>query len=204
MRILKKKIELAKQLRLAKQHLTTKLAESLPEPAFEPSARTLRSNNKVQASTNNITSPVRGLTSCKNIMKNYSRAMVNFAISDLALPYLADSFVKHGLEKDDFNRVLNSQKASIHCIKSMRALLLVQSHDTKETVAFKTIFQEICEVFLKHFSVNWIFNSKISDKIVHLKYRFKILRRVQNPEQFTYLESFSKKGKMSPSQRNSF
>ena len=54
----------------------------------------------------------------------------------------------------------------------------------------KRVFKAIGIIFIRDFTVNWVYNSKIADKLTHLKYRFKMLRRVQNPEFFTYLEDF--------------
>ncbi len=67
-----------------------------------------------------------------------------------------------------------------------------ENRDSREMKAFKPMFQYVCEVFLKYFCVNWVFHSKVEDKVKHLKYRGKILRRIQNPELFTYLEEFKK------------
>jgi len=131
----------------------------------------------------------KGSTSCKNIMKNYSKAMVAFALSDKALPYLANA----EMELNEFREILEARKKDIHCIQSLRGLLLIEKEDSYKTKSFKKAFKKVCLVFLKFFSVNWIFHSKISDKMMHLKYRGKMLRRVQAPEYFTYLEGFSKK-----------
>jgi len=126
-----------------------------------------------------------------NIMKNYARAMVNFALSPMALSYLNRLIQSVPMTLNTFIEVLDGRKEKIHCIKSLREMLLIESHDSKQTAAFKKVFQGICEVFLKFFCVNWIYNSKVSDKTKHLKYRSKILRRVQSPQYFTYLEDFS-------------
>jgi len=135
----------------------------------------------------------KGSTSCKNIMKNYSRALVNFALSDMALTYLTSRLARENLQLNEFKLILNKNKEKVNCIKSLRDLLLIEGSDNQQMIGFKRIFQEICEIFLKFFSANWIFNSKVVDKKAHLNYRFKILRRIRNPVHFTYLESFSQK-----------
>lgn len=127
---------------------------------------------------------------CKNVMKNYSRALVNFAISELAVPYLEKSLQYHQLDLHTFQSILASQKEKINCIKNLRELLIIKETDNKEMAAVKTVFKGICEVFLRLFSVNWIYHSKVGNRKAHLTYRFKILRRIKNPECFTYLESF--------------
>jgi len=69
-------------------------------------------------------------------------------------------------------------------------MLPVGNEVSEEELNLKKVFQEICIIFLKFFCVNWLYNSKISEKIAHLKYRFKLLRRVRNPQYFTYLKDF--------------
>ena len=128
-----------------------------------------------------------------NIMKNYCRALVNFGVSSLARPYLASEAETIGISYGKFLQILGSKKKNINCIKGLRGLLLQERRDTMNTKAFKTMFQRSCEVFLKYFCVNWIFNSKVDNKIKHLNYRYKILRRVRNPEHFTYLEDFGRR-----------
>jgi len=128
-----------------------------------------------------------------NIMKNYCRAFVNFALSDLANPYLAHRSQESTLSTQRFRQILENKKKKVNCIKSLRGLLLHDKKESKEMEAFKEEFQKLCEVFLKYFCVNWIFHSKVSDRIKHLQYRGKMLRRIQNPEFFTYLEEFGKR-----------
>jgi len=66
--------------------------------------------------------------------------------------------------------------------------LLPEKNENPMITKFKRLFQVISEIFIKYFSVNWIFDSKVQYKQAHLKFRFKILRRIQNPELFTYLQ----------------
>jgi len=130
-----------------------------------------------------------------NVMKNYCRAFFNFGISSMVDPYLVCPEEGESLSPEVFKRILNSKKAKLNCIKTLRSLLLHDNRDSKEMRVFKIVFQRVCLVFLKFFCANWIFNSKVADKMKHLKYRGKMLRRVQNPQYFTYLEDFTKKEK---------
>lgn len=188
MRILKKKIASAEQFR--KEHEREKY-QDMPRPTREKYSLRNRSNHHNSMEGNGWIFPSsKGPATCKNVMKNYSRAFVNFAISDLATPYLTEFLQEEAFNIDAFRKILNEQKEKINCIKNLRELLLVNEDDTSEILAFKAAFKSICEVFIKYFSVNWIYNSKVGDKRAHLSYRFKILRRVQQPEYFTYLESF--------------
>jgi len=130
-----------------------------------------------------------------NVMKNYARAMVNFSLSALADPYLERMKEKYVLNSGEFKKTLRGYKAKVNCIKHLRQVLLVVDDDSEEMKTFKRVFQELCIVFVKYFSVNWIYHGKMFERNKYLQYRGKMLRRVQNPEYFTYLESFVEKNK---------
>ena len=131
--------------------------------------------------------------SSNNIMKNYCRGIVNFARSPMALPYLLPLLKTHKLELGTFKDFIKLKKTKINCIKKLREILLISPNDKDEIIAIKVIFREITIIFLKFFAPNWIYSSQISDKYSHLKYRFKILRRVRNPLYFTYLQGYDLK-----------
>jgi len=73
--------------------------------------------------------------------------------------------------------------------------LLVTSEDSAEVAAYKRVFQGLSIIFVKFFSVNWIFSGKLFNKLAHLQCRLKILRRIKNPEHFTYFKGFVKETK---------
>ncbi len=131
----------------------------------------------------------------KNIVKNYGKAICTFATQPLANPYLYEIVGKYGLSVADFVGYINSIKESIDGLYKFRSILMINKEDDKDLVAKKKIFVEISEVFIKYFSVNWIFHSKVFHKTAHLKFRFKMLRRIQNPELFTYLKHAERKGR---------
>ena len=127
--------------------------------------------------------------SANNIVKNYSRALVNFALAKVAKPYLKLILNEKGLTFLEFQHFIDYDRRKVNCIKSLRNKLLITIKDCDTIVKCKNAFQNISVIFIKMFSVNWIYNSKISDKRTHLMCRFKILSRIKNPEYFTYLES---------------
>jgi len=130
----------------------------------------------------------------KNIIKNYARAMLNFALSTISFPYLEILMKREkGLSIEGFQAFLDEKKDEITSIRKLRGLLLVTEDDGEAVSGCKRVFKELCLIFIRDFSVNWIYHSKVSDKLTHVKYRFKILRRVQCPVYFTYLESFHSK-----------
>ena len=135
-------------------------------------------------------SPKNPLTG-DNIMKNYGRAMTNFALSTMARHYLDQILDRLGLDLPAFQKYIQDRRKSANCIKKLREMLPLESQVNPPDYPFKQAFQEICIKFLKFFCVNWLYSSKIAEKVTHLKYRFKILRRVKNPMFFTYLKDFT-------------
>jgi len=124
-------------------------------------------------------------------MKNYGRAMTNFAISTTAKTFLRPILERLQIELPAFHKYIEERKKSANCIKKLRQMLPFDHEVNTPEYSFKKAFQEICIKFLKFFCVNWLYNSKISEKITHLKYRFKILRRIRDPQFFTYLKDFN-------------
>ena len=124
----------------------------------------------------------------KTIVKNYGKAIASFAASKVALPYLTPILDQENVKLAEFVEYISKAKETIEGIDTFRNLLLVKENDNKKLVAFKTVFQNIAETFIKYFSVNWIFSGRMMNKKVHLMFRFKMLRRIQNPELFTYLK----------------
>ena len=128
----------------------------------------------------------------KNIAKNYGKAIASFAGSDLVVPYLQNITISEPCTLSEFIGFVRTNKDVIQGIDSFRAMLLPSDEDDIKQAAFKRIFQKVSEIFIKYFSVNWICHGKMKDKETYLKFRFKILRRIQNPTLFTYVKKSKK------------
>jgi hypothetical protein len=132
--------------------------------------------------------------STKNIVKNYGRAITSFVLSPLAQPYL-EEIVKRDYNEvciDKFLKYVYERRSDLDCMERLKRILTIVESDPHEEAFYKVLFKKIAEIFIKYFSVNWIFNSKLTYKQAHLDFRFKMLRRLQNPELFTYMKSFKK------------
>lgn len=120
-------------------------------------------------------------TTYKDILKNYYRMFTNFASSALALPYLEPLLQNNQLQLDKFLQFITLHKGTVNEITNVRSLLInITETDSQELITMKIMFHQINVVFLKLFCVDWVFNSKIVDKVVHLSYRLKLLRRIKN------------------------
>ena len=177
MRFLKNKIALATHLQNTKQ----------PQDLKGESKESERKKRK-KIPGSSFTSETSRAT--KNIVKNYGKALCAFASSKLARPYIDAVIAKKGYEgvnKQKFMEQMKEKKETTNSMESLRRLLMESSEDNEEDVMFKTIFKEVSIIFMKYFSVNWIYSGKLVHKNAHLKFRFKMLRRIKNPEFFTYL-----------------
>jgi len=131
----------------------------------------------------------------KNIVKNYGKQLCSFSSSLIAVPYIESVIEKNlfqHIKIAAFQEFIKEKKEGINSIDSLRKLLVPEQEDSDELKAFKTIFKQVSIIFLKYFSVNWIYGGKLTHKNSHLQFRFKMLRRVQNAEHFTYLKASAK------------
>jgi len=195
MRFLKNKIALANAL------LASRVSDSpRGTPATTDSSQSPRSfhsddlelakispTNRKRAPMLKVNSPPEKPRETKNIVKNFGKAISNFAMSEISAPYLDPILEKEGVKLQDFIAYINKTKSNIDGLFRFRALLIPLKEDTEEISAIKRVYRAIGEVFIKYFSVNWIFHGRIQYKEAHLKSRYKMLRRIQHPELFTYL-----------------
>ena len=201
MRFLKKKIAQAEAARIKAIKAVYKLhksASSDPSLSFLSSHSPSDSNSKKRTRIEGFSFTSKASRATKNIVKNYGKAICKFIASPLALPYLDTFLDKENASERGFLAFVNNARPSIDGLYHFRSVLLEDEKDDLETAAYKKIFKELSEVFIKFFSVNWIFDSKVVHKEAHLKFRFKMLRRIKSPELFTYLKSSkenSKKGR---------
>lgn len=152
------------------------------------SASTTYSESALPSSLEFAKNSTKSINSAKNIVKNYGRAFASFALSSLSEPYLPKFLDENFLSVDDFREFVTINKDSIDGISTLRDMLLIKKDNTEVVKRCKKVFMEVAVIFIKFFSVNWIFHSKVYNKDAHLKFRFKMLRRVKQPEFFTYLK----------------
>src|SRR4051794_2457375 len=95
--------------------------------------------------------------SVKNLIKNYGRAIVSFADSALSDPYLLDFSSKY---VEEFRTFIRKKKFAIVGVENFKSLILPSKLDNSRVMNFKMLFKQLAIVFIKYFSVNWIYNSK--------------------------------------------
>ena len=180
MRFLKKKIALARSFHADKAEGPKKTTTISEENDIQQQSIHPQSSPKIGSSSESY-------RATKNIVKNYGRAISAFALSKLAAPYLDKVLENEGLTIQQFTRYITQIRGKIDGLTHFRSTILIAQDDNSDIAANKRAFIAISEVFIKYFSVNWIYNSRVFHKEAHLKFRFKMLRRIQRPELFTYL-----------------
>ena len=191
MRILKNKIALAN----ARAKLLHQVSSSETSPELKSTSMVLREKatrpvleKKKNNQSERKEKELDDTRSTKNIAKNFGKAICNFSISAISLPYLTPILEKEHIEYSAYKIFIKRSKQNIDGLFSFRSVLLVEENDTEQIKAAKRVFKAIGEIFVKYFSVNWIYHGKVLHKKAHLTFRFKMLRRIQNPELFTYLQ----------------
>ena len=123
--------------------------------------------------------------STKNVAKNYGRAICNFILSDLSQPYLTFLPEIQQFDLGQFQRYIHEKRSTLTGMKDIKALVQPDIDDDMILISYKKVFQKLAIIFLKYFSVNWIFSGKLVYKLEYLKYRSKLLRKIKNPNNFT-------------------
>jgi len=194
MRFLKNKIRLAEEA--AKRHTQSPKASDLQIQSemekssieFPEVTQMTKKNKVVPQKKAKGKKGKKEINPTKNIVINYGNAMASFALSKLAVPYLQSSVDKGTLDLQGFIEYLSSSKGRITGVEGLKSLLLITEEDNEKVASYKLAFKMLCEIFIKYFSVNWIIHGRVTNKLVYLKYRTRVLVRVQNPEQFTYIK----------------
>jgi len=198
MRFLKKKIALSAQTHPttasnSTEHLTPASIDTIklevklevPSETYDRPEKSVASRGRNKKENGQ---PMDEIKSTKTVVKNYGKAIASFALSPIAVPYLNPLVKNEGIKLTEFIHYISAVKESIEGIDTFRSLLLIKDSDEKKTASSKRVFQSIGEIFIKYFSVNWIYSGRMMNKKAHLRFRFKMLRRIKNPELFTYLK----------------
>jgi len=200
MRFLKKKIQLKQEYLTEKETLNSikiKIEPSLAETADSEFTESPGVQEFILPIRKPRQKPTAPDGNSKNIVKNYGKALCAFACSNIAVPYVENIISKENDKNANvsvagFVAFIKAKKESINSIESLRRMLITEGEEKEDVQMYKKVFQEVSIIFLKYFAVNWIFGGKLMHKNAHLKYRFKMLRRIQDPEHFTYLKTSAK------------
>ena len=149
------------------------------DTASEPTKRKLRDANTFDQKIK----PTGRLA--KNAVKNFAKQCFNFASSSIGLSIAKENLASE-IDIAIFQEFIKGQKKAKITIADFRnSLLHSKDEDSSKDKKNKELFQKICEMFMKYYSHNWIFDSKkLKNKWLHLRLRGALLRRIQDPGSF--------------------
>ena len=136
------------------------------------------------------------LRSQKNMIRNYGKAICSFAVNTIALPYIENILEQEQITEislTDFFDFVRWRRSKIETINTFKESVYPAENDGDKHRNFKKLLFSLAEVFMKHYCVNWIYSSKLGNKMEHLKYRFRFLRMLKSPVFFANVKSVIKK-----------
>lgn len=84
-----------------------------------------------------------------------------------------------------FMSTLRSRKRRINSIADLRSFWLEAEEED-----FPKITRILSNVFLRYYSLEYIFNSRISNYAGHVKYRGRLVEALRNPKTFTSIKQY--------------
>jgi len=116
----------------------------------------------------------------RNITSIFFKAICNFMISGPSLPYLQPALLKENVQFDEFYDFVNQVKIERSRLIDFISALKPHMNDSDKILACKRTMKLMTIVFVKYFSLGWIFQEQEGFKMPFLKMRFKLLKRIRN------------------------
>lgn len=88
------------------------------------------------------------------------------------------------VDPEEFAASLASIQDSLKSISQLRSLW------TDSENKFAKVYRILSMEYLRKHSLGYIFNSRVNNHSRHIKYRYKIMQSVSNPESFTCMKEF--------------
>lgn len=138
-------------------------------------------NDPTEQLRTRASSPKTTRTTLQQVIRRLTQAILDFILSELAMPYI-EQIQKHENESfsiKSFCEYIRNQREYLGYSRNLKGLVLCAEGENEQEVAYKRVFRKIAVIFLKFFVVNWLFQSRLRNKEVYLKLRFKLLRIIQ-------------------------
>lgn len=89
-----------------------------------------------------------------------------------------------GIDFEDFMQKLTIVRKKLKSIEQMRSLWL------EEKNSHAKVYRIITAYYFRKHSLPYIFNSRVENYPVHLKYRYKIMEGVSDPNNFSRMKEY--------------
>ena len=116
----------------------------------------------------------------KNIPKNYGKAIISFI--EKCKQRVSEICSHTGVPFEEFYEEMLETKKSINTIADLRRLWV----DYK----YAKCMRIVSGLFLRKYSMSYIFNSRISNFRSHIKYRHRICEAIKDPQKFRHIKDY--------------
>jgi translation initiation factor 2 beta subunit (eIF-2beta)/eIF-5 len=109
----------------------------------------------------------------QNYQRNYARAISSFAFGDKSTSFLQSTLTKEG-EVEEFRNYLQTRTDNIAFFSSK-----ANSHSCGASAKFQKVFDQLSEIFISKYSINWIYNCEslsLTKRKDYVAYRRTVLR----------------------------
>ncbi len=116
----------------------------------------------------------------KNIPKNFGKGIISFIEKNPSkVKILAD---KYKFNSNDFTKKLKELKRSINTIADLRNLWVDEQYAQSLRI--------LSNLFLRKYSLHYIFNSRICNFGSHIKYRQSLWKAIEDPKSFNHIKYY--------------
>jgi hypothetical protein len=116
----------------------------------------------------------------KNMIKNFAKGIFKFIRKQ---PEWRNNVLKTvGVDEAEFMRAYTDLRGRVHSISDLRALWI-------DSNPFGRAFRVVSFEYLRRHYLRKVFNSRIENQALHLKYRQRLLEALAHPEEFTALKT---------------
>lgn len=119
----------------------------------------------------------------KNIPKNYGKAIISFIERNEAVVRRVVAAAGDN-NYAGFMATIRLKKRKVNSIADLRSLWLDEENP------FAQATRILSSIFLKKHSLPYIFNSRVTNFQGHIKYRYRLIEALREPDQFTSIKMF--------------
>lgn len=95
------------------------------------------------------------------IIKDFICALIEFSLSKLSKPYIEVILQTKEISAQGFREFIQSRKNNMNRVSDLKDMLQVSEADNNSQIISKRVFQELSVIFIKCFSVSWIFVARL-------------------------------------------
>ena len=119
----------------------------------------------------------------KNIPKNYLKAINSFIKSS---PYTKTVIRENNVSESNLRMNMKRLELRGNSIQTLRKMWGSENMNNKGRKCIRILSY----IFMRKYSLSYIFNSKVKNYRTHLKYRKKLIEGIENPISFNHIKEY--------------